>query len=350
MEEIGLGFLVGALAGAIIVVIVTVIVYASRRAASSGKARQKAAPEPPPAAAQGPGAGSGASARAIGQISGRHTIVVDVMESRDQQFNKNIVEIRNLLLHLADVVGSTESASGEATRAFNSAKDAIYNIDSAESPDLAEAQRLLVDEIERVLQSNVKLHCELDRANRGIAEQRRQIEELRVQARVDSLTRIPNRAAFDERLNEYIGLLRRSKLVFTLMLMDIDLFKNVNDQHGHINGDRILRGVAARLTDSIRSNDFAARYGGEEFAVIFPGTELREALLVAERIRQDIAKTAFRMDEQIVKVTVSGGLAECRRSMGPENILSAADGALYRAKEEGRNRIVVVDDAAAEPD
>lgn len=342
--EIGLGFVVGAVAGAVVAIIVAVVVGASRRAvAGKNSVRRDATPPAPsiPAApaADRPSTSARSSARSPEKPAGRDTIIVEAMESRDRQLGKNVLEIRELLLRLADIVGSTENASGEAAQAFTSAKKIIHRVDSIQPSDLGEAQRILIQEIDRVLQSNAKLHSELDRANQGIVEQRRQIEELRLQARIDALTRIPNRAAFDERLIEYIGLLERSKLAFTLLLLDIDHFKLVNDAHGHINGDRILRGVAARITDSIRGNDFAARYVGEEFAVILPGTQLSEALMVAERVRQDIAKTNFRMDDQVVKMTVSGGLAQCVPGMKPDQIVAAADAALYQAKKDGRNRI-----------
>lgn len=351
--EMGMGFLMGALAGAIFSLIVAVIIVASRRAV-----KPSASSTPAPAATPGPREpSSSVSAKAATRsISSRerpgadpehrpsgHTVIVAEMESRDKQLNKSSQEVRDLLLGLAGVIGSTENESGKATKAFTSAKDIIHNIDLTDSAELAEAQHALINEIDRVLKSNIALHGELDKANRGIAEQRRQIEELRVQARVDALTRIPNRAAFDERLKEFVALLRRTNLMFTLMLIDIDHFKRVNDTHGHINGDRILRGLAAKISACVRNNDFAARYGGEEFAVIFPGTGVKDAMLVAERMRQDIAKTNFRLDGQNIKMTISGGLAECDKSMEPEDIIAAADNALYHAKNEGRNRMMIDD-------
>ncbi len=251
----------------------------------------------------------------------------------------------DLLLKLASAVSSTQNASGEANTAFRSARDAMDKIDLTLSADLAEARAILVREIDRVVRSNAALHAELNAANQGIAEQRRQIEELRVQARIDALTGIPNRASFNERLDEFIGHLERTSLVFTLMLLDIDHFKRINDTHGHVNGDRILRGVAEKISAAVRANDFAARYGGEEFAVIFPGTTQHEAMAVAERMRQEIAKTNFRLDGENIKMTLSGGMAECEKGMSADRIVSVADGALYQAKKGGRNQILGADGA-----
>lgn len=355
--EIGIGFFIGVLGGGVVAAIAAVIVSASRRAMRRKHIDQTRVMEmheladaiqvsrTTKRAFQGKERGVGATTRVLGDAGGRrpasgNTMIVEAMDSRENVLNKNIQDVRDLLLRLASAVSATENASGEAAVAFRSAKEAIHRFDFNDSSELAQAQTVLIREIDRVVTSNAKLHAELDKANQGIAEQRRQIEELRVQARIDALTRIPNRASFDERLGEYVSLLERTNLVFTLMLLDIDHFKRINDTHGHINGDRILRGVAAKVSDSVRNNDFSARYGGEEFAVIFPGTGEDEALAVAERVRQDIAKTNFRLDSENIRMTVSGGLAECRKGMTTEQIISAADDALYRAKEAGRNQIL----------
>ncbi len=343
--DLGLGFLVGLLAGAAIAIIVSVIMSASRKAVAKATrvvagGSGPATPAPPaPAQARGQTRHNTAPRAPEASQTGIHEMIVGEVESRDTQLNQSIHEVRELLLQLAEVVGSTGDASGRATKAFINAKSTIGSVDLAKAGDLAEARGLLVREIDRVLKSNADLHRELDKANQGIADQRRQIEELRVQARIDGLTRIPNRAAFDERLREYLALLERANLAFSLLLVDIDFFKRINDVHGHLNGDRILRGVAAKIADSIRTNDFAARYGGEEFAVILPGTRIADALAVAERVRVDIAKTNFRLDSLNVRMTVSGGLTECAKGMTAEALIENADKALYRAKSEGRNRI-----------
>ncbi len=365
--SLGTGFLLGIFAGFAAVVIVAVI-FAARRAHSRLTRAKRAETHPAPAASRPPSdtptrvlqqsetsaSGTLVLPRAAtqppsqrltrnGKEPAGNTLIVEDVENPDRRFAASVQEVRDLLLHLAELIARAETASGEATHVFNSAKDSVSNLQSVDAPEIQEAQRLLLSEIDRVLTSNAVLHSELDRANRGIAEQQKQIEELRVQARIDSLTRVPNRAAFDERLSEYVGLLRRTGLAFSLLLVDIDHFKNVNDEYGHISGDRILRGIATKLSDTVRDNDFVARYGGEEFAVIFPGTHLHDALPVAERIRQDIAKTNFRMDTKTLKMTISGGLAECAPAMTQVQVIAAADAALYQSKNAGRNRIIAAE-------
>lgn len=347
----GMGFLLGAFAGLVLVGIAAVVVVAARRA--SGKnvknAREMAALAdaaapvvPAPDAPTRVLPRREADARAAGRREpAGSTMIVEAVESREKELSSSIQEVRDMLLKLAGVIAKTTTASGDAKDAFNSAKDAVSRVQPGQSAGLQEAQRLLLAEIDRVLSTNETLHAELANANKGIAEQRRQIEELRTQARVDSLTRIPNRAAFDERLAEYIGLLERTALVFSLLLIDIDHFKRVNDVHGHVAGDRILRGTASKIAVSIRANDFAARYGGEEFAVILPGATAKEAYEVADRMRQDISKTNFRLDQTNLRMTISGGIAECVPTMLPAQLIAAADKALYEAKNTGRNRIVL---------
>lgn len=368
--EFGMSFLLGVLAGAAVVLVVVVIAAASRRAAAhtrkgvgaSEMTRILGKDEVADAVRLSRenrqtvrGMTAAKSQRVRTEEAGGKTIVLergsgntkilDMTDDREDALNRNIQEVRDLLLTLASAVGATQDASGEAATAFRSAREAMANVDFSISAELSEAHGILIREIDRVVQSNAKLHSELDRANKGIVEQRRQIEELRVQSRIDALTRIPNRAAFDERLAEYLSLLERTNLVFTLMLLDLDFFKKINDTHGHVNGDRILRGIAEKISGAVRTNDFAARYGGEEFAVIFPATGQAEAMTVAERMRQDIAKTKFRLDDAMVKMTLSGGMAEAKKGMNAEQIIAAADGALYKAKDAGRNQILGVDGA-----
>lgn len=357
--EMGVGFLLGLLGGAVVSLVAGLLLHVSRRArnrvaadkeshAKSGTSRLAPAADHPTRVL--PGGGTDASVSSATRVGpGRRatdrqgttteTVVIENIENQSVRLNQSIQDVRGLLLRLADVVARTENASGEAAEAFQSAKNAMDGFDPSDTADLAAAQALLIAQIDEVLSSNAKLSAELEQANQGIEDQRRQIEELRVQARVDTLTRIPNRASFDERLAEYTALRDRTAMPCSLLLLDIDHFKEVNDKHGHINGDRILRGVAKRITDSIRTNDFAARYGGEEFAVILPGTDIRDASAVAQRVRADIARTIFRLDGQKLKVTVSGGIARCEQGMTAERLVSAADVALYKAKSAGRNQV-----------
>jgi two-component system cell cycle response regulator len=127
-----------------------------------------------------------------------------------------------------------------------------------------------------------------------------------------------------------------------LMILDIDHFKSVNDNYGHDVGDTVLKEFAARLKRNIRGVDLACRFGGEEFVVLMPDTDYRQAEAIAERVRQSISERSFDIGAQRqLSVTVSAGVTlNEARSDTPESLIKRADVALYRAKREGRNRVV----------
>jgi diguanylate cyclase (GGDEF)-like protein len=127
-------------------------------------------------------------------------------------------------------------------------------------------------------------------------------------------------------------------------LVDLDHFKQINDQFGHATGDAVLRAFGPLLEAGLRETDLAARIGGEEFAVFMPSTTAAEALIPLERIRQELAKTRISSGGSVVQATASIGVCEWRPELdNPEAWLSLADEALYRAKAEGRNRIRLAD-------
>ncbi len=158
----------------------------------------------------------------------------------------------------------------------------------------------------------------------------------------DGLTRIANRRSFEERLEEEAQRHDRYEQPLSLILMDLDHFKDVNDTFGHQAGDLVLRGMAALLVESLRGSDFPARYGGEEFAVILPHTPCDHAARLAERIRERVADHDFGQRQgQPVRMTVSAGVAALAPGARGSELVSLADQALYLAKEEGRNRVVL---------
>lgn len=166
----------------------------------------------------------------------------------------------------------------------------------------------------------------------------RQLEELSL---TDGLTKLRNRRAFDTEIASRFEQARRYDRPMSVALIDVDLFKNVNDKHGHQAGDAVLRGIANLLESETRSADFVARYGGEEFAVILPETTLLEAMQFAEKIRCAIADSTIRTRYGTHQMTISVGVASTPHSLvgTAAELVYAADQALYRAKHNGRNRI-----------
>lgn len=166
---------------------------------------------------------------------------------------------------------------------------------------------------------------------------KQQIEEERKQTLRDVLTEIPNRLAYEERLELELANFRRNKSPFTLVVWDIDFFKKVNDQYGHSAGDQVLKLVSSILNKNMRETDFIARFGGEEFVSILPATDITSAQLITDKLREIIATSNFHFREEAVKVTVSAGFATVKENENGDDLFVRADKALYKAKENGRN-------------
>jgi len=156
---------------------------------------------------------------------------------------------------------------------------------------------------------------------------------------IDSLTGVKNRTAFDSNFTRDIEFSRRKESDLSLIVLDIDLFKRVNDRYGHIVGDEVLRQVAQSVEKTIRSSDALYRYGGEEFAIVLNGTDETGAHLLAERIRQNVEKLNIASLKD-VQITLSLGLASLRDNESATQLFERADAALYQAKRQGRNRVI----------
>ena len=187
-------------------------------------------------------------------------------------------------------------------------------------------------EVETVLGPTMLLSNDLARAYDHIRRQSHQLLSF-VEVRTDQLTGVCNRKSLDDSLESLVALFRRYDLRFSLAMFDIDHFKAVNDEQGHLAGDQVLRNVAQSIDHTARDTDVVTRYGGEEFVVLMPQTELPGACVFAERVRQVI--------ERKLRVTVSGGVTCVAGGDTSQKVLERADSALYQAKNAGRNRVYV---------
>jgi len=161
-------------------------------------------------------------------------------------------------------------------------------------------------------------------------------------SRLDGLTQLFNRAHWQSRLVEEFSRARRYKHPMSLLLFDLDHFKSINDTYGHLAGDAVLIKVADLVRDSLRESDVAGRYGGEEFGIILPDTSGPGAMVVAERLRQSVESTLVSFEKLQIAMSISIGVAEFSATFSnAEDMIAKADEALYKAKQAGRNRVIL---------
>ncbi|MCG8583830.1 MAG: GGDEF domain-containing protein [Pirellulales bacterium] len=208
---------------------------------------------------------------------------------------------------------------------------------SDERQDSETIERRVSELVQHLSRANESLQSRLEEAETNLEEQAAQFQAQMTEARTDALTGLPNRRAFDEQLAARFAEWSRYGQIASLILLDIDRFKDLNDTYGHLTGDAVLQQFAAALGDG-RETDIAMRYGGEEFAVLLPHTDANDAEIAAERIRVQLANHTFSHGDTKLSITVSYGLAQFESDDDlPEAIVVRADMALYASKIASRN-------------
>lgn len=273
---------------------------------------------------------------AVPEANGKQTAAVD---PREQNLYDSAQALRNILLIMAANIQRTDKAASDSSTVLVDVKSAITTMELPK--DLSEAHAQLMQEIDRVISSNAALKGELAKSQAVLTDQQHQIEDLRTAVRIDGLTQLANRVYFDEKLNEMIILRKRYGDPFSLLMIDLDNFKAVNDSYGHPAGDRILKGVALKIKASLRGSDFLARFGGDEYALILIKTDAAAAQEVAWKLCEEVRGSRFLLDDTTLSMTLSIGVAEASDNDTEESLLARADVALYRTKATGRNGVTV---------
>jgi diguanylate cyclase (GGDEF)-like protein len=284
-----------------------------------------------------------------------HHCVQNLPESCDSN-----IRLRTAILHLSSLYIELFN-SGTMTEVLGYLSHFIKSYGLENHLDAAEIGKELIKQIREVspifdleFKNEAELEELLDNAKQELVnlsmqmvgemiEKNSELELLRQQANRDAMTQLHNYKAFCEVLNQEIGRARRYKHELSLVLSDIDFFKSINDEFGHPAGDQVLKAVARTLQGELRDSDFVARYGGEEFAIILPETKLKDALYVAERLREKIKLMEISYDRNMIRLTMSFGVAAFRASpaMSFNDLVKAADDALYAAKKLRRDRCCV---------
>ncbi len=185
-----------------------------------------------------------------------------------------------------------------------------------------------------------KLRDKLNSKNQQLKESLEQIEYL---ASIDHLTQTMNRRSFMALADYEHQRARRSQKEYSILVMDLDHFKTINDRYGHLIGDEVLKTFSLLVKETIRITDSLGRYGGEEFVLLLPETGTTGGIILAERIRQKVAEQDWSLSAKDLQVTVSIGVATCAQSEELKDLISRGDNALYKAKQLGRNQCVKAD-------
>lgn len=305
-------------------------------------------------------------AKQISQMVGE--LISHAVERVDYS-NAFLVDLGKDLYRIDEQLASYQNYRKEGSQISNEFHDTLLShtddmhrvVDSGES--LADIRNIITSKL-NIISTTIETNRQID-GLRGVEADTRIIdlqndlriykdEILKVRERseileqeilLDSLTQLNNRRAYDLQIRESLRRYRRNGEQFSLILIDIDHFKNVNDEYGHKAGDKCLREIARLIRSSLRQSDFFARYGGEELIAILHGSNAANGFTIAEKIRRRIEMTRLYYQDQPIPITISLGVTEVMPSdKDPETPFIRVDQAMYGAKREGRNRVHVITD------
>lgn len=253
---------------------------------------------------------------------------------------KSMVEGQALGLAMRQQVGGIRSNMHEATSLQQLRQEIDRQLDAIET----HVGKFVKSEGARHKEAALledQLRQRLEEVQSESRELRAKMIEAHRQASTDTVTGLPNRLAYDDRLEQEYARWKRFGEPLTLLVWDIDDFKRINDRFGHHAGDKALRIIGQSLLQGLRETDFVARYGGEEFVMLLTGTNGEDALKVAETVRREVKESGIHSVGNRVEVTISCGMSEFAPGDTPADVFTRADRALYEAKRAGKDRIIV---------
>lgn len=249
---------------------------------------------------------------------------------------RQVAELHELVHNYEDVLDIVSRRLGLQTRTMiESGK--VLGLSGDGKP--VELKSELARRLSEILTKNQELQQELSTARDELRVKHLELDQAKAESRIDHLTQLPNRRAFEERITELQAGFERYGTQYSLAIFDVDHFKFFNDSHGHAAGDAMLRTISKAVEGMRRATDFLARTGGEEFAILFPRTNLAQCKIAVERYRRTIAATKLKIGGERLMITASFGAAAILRDETVSQFMARADEALYAAKQAGRDQI-----------
>lgn len=248
----------------------------------------------------------------------------------------------HLISSLSEATKTTDSSTSDYQQSLQDCGSQLES--STADQELPTILSKLVSDTQSMQSSMQTMRSHMDKSQQEIKDLRKKLNKVTIEALSDPLTGLANRKGFSKAYEKALIQAQETTSSISLLMVDIDHFKKVNDTHGHLIGDKVIKFIADTLTMQIKGQDTASRFGGEEYAILLPNTPLRGAQALAETIRHKIEKAHIRRantQESIGQVTVSIGVANHQPSESLDSLLDRADTALYLSKQNGRNRVTI---------
>jgi diguanylate cyclase len=264
-------------------------------------------------------------------IDAEHRMLKETNAAIDSEIKRVLSAIDQAAVGATQFSKSLDSFSGELKP-------------SATLEQIRNAVTKVVTETRTISQQNERLASQLSSATQQLSDMRQNLDQVHKESQIDGLTEVGNRKFFDHELVHSMAEARDNGWPLTLLMIDIDHFKKFNDSYGHLIGDQVLRLVAHTLVENLKGRDIIARYGGEEFVILLPQTRVTDAEKVANQLRAGLSTKQIKRrstNETLGVITISLGAAEYYPGEDNDSFVGRADAALYRAKQTGRNKVML---------
>lgn len=286
--------------------------------------------------------------RVLEEVGRRLRKVIEKQSHLARQISDAQQRLKNMLAGFISRLGELTDSTSSYHEVLSECAVRISEADSLDA--LADVVSLLLVRTEQTRETAARSAVELsalrdkvENANQSVLVLQRELEETSQLVRLDPLTGALNRKGLDEVLEREMARMQRLGTQLCVVVLDVDNFKSINDSHGHLVGDEVLRHIATVLRETLRGNDSVVRFGGEEFVLLLPGVGVEEASSVVQRLQRELTRRFFLANAQKLLLTFSAGITAFAQGEHPADVLDRADKAMYAAKHAGKNRVMVVE-------